>query len=71
MDRNPFDIVNDLLHLDLSPTLRGDEAKGYCPDPDGPGRATMYLNQAECEVLSRAFAKLAKELNVSGRVKLY
>jgi hypothetical protein len=71
MDRPACDIISDLLHLDLSPTVRGDEAKGYCPDPDGPGRTTMYLNRAECEVLSRAFARLAEELNVQGHVKLY
>jgi hypothetical protein len=71
MDRPPCDIINDLLHLDLGLTVRGDEAKGYCSDPDGPGRTTLYLNRAECEVLSGAFARLAEELNVSGRVKLY
>lgn len=71
MDRPACDIISDLLHLDLSLTVRGDEAKGYCPDPDGPGRTTLYLNRAECEVLSRAFARLAEELNALGHVKLY
>ena len=71
MERPSCDIINDILHLDLSPTIRGDEAKGYCADPDGSGRVKLYLNRAECEVLSRAFAKLANELNVTGHVKLY
>lgn len=62
MERPACDIINDLLHLDLGLTLRGDEAKGYCSDPDGPGRDLLYLNRAECEVLSRAFARLAEEL---------
>lgn len=60
--RTPYDVINDMLHIDLSPTVRGDEAKGYVPDPDGPGRATLYLNRAEAEVLSRAFARIAAEL---------
>lgn len=76
MERSPTDTINDLLHLDLSVTARGDEAKGYCPDPEGPGRGRgglddLYLNKADCEALSQAFARLAKELNVPGHVKLY
>ena len=62
MERNPTDIINDLLHLDLSPTVRGDEVKGYCPDPNKLGEIPLCLGRAECEVLSNAFAKLAKEL---------
>jgi hypothetical protein len=62
MDRSPCDIISDMLHLDLGITVRGDEAKGYCPDPDGVGRMKFYLNRAECEVLSQAFARLAEEL---------
>ena len=70
MQRPPCDIINDLIHIDLRPTVRGDEAKGCCPDSDGTGQATLYLNRAECEVLSRAFARLAEQLNVPGHVKL-
>ncbi len=66
MERKSTDIINDLLHLDLSPTVRGDEAKGYCPDPDGPGRTRMYLSRADCEDLARAFRQLAEELCVPG-----
>lgn len=71
MERPTCDIINDLLHLDLALTVRGDEAKGYCPDRDGTGRTKFYLNRAECEVLSRAFNQLAKKLNVPGHEKLY
>ena len=62
MDKDPADIINDLLNLDISPTIRGDELKGYIPDRDGPGRTPRYLNKAECLVLSRAFARAAKGL---------
>ena len=32
MDRDPLDIINDILRLDLVQTVRGDEHKGRCPD---------------------------------------
>lgn len=69
MERDPLDIINDILRLDLVQTVRGDEHKGRCPDSESGGTATLYLNRAECEVLSRAFARAA-ELLSHGR-KLY
>jgi hypothetical protein len=69
MDRDPLDIINDILRLDLVQTTRGDEHKGRCPDKDSGGTTTLYLNATECEFLSRAFARAAEVLS-HGR-KLY
>lgn len=60
--RQPLEVINDLLHLDLGPTVRGDEAKGWCPDPDDVGRMKFYLGRKDCLALSEAFKKLANEL---------
>lgn len=65
-----LETINSYLHLCLSKTYRGDEAKGMCPDPDDGGTTSLYLDRNDCEVLSRAFAELAKELSVPGHVKL-
>lgn len=66
MERPACDIINEFLHLDLCRTVRGDEAKGWCPDPDDPGRMKFYLSRADCEDLARAFRQLAEELCVPG-----
>ena len=69
MERDPLDIINDILRLDLTQTIRGDEHKGRVPDRDSGGTTTLYLNRAECEALSRAFSRAAEVLS-HGR-KLY
>lgn len=69
MERDPLDIINDLLHLDLVQTIRGDEHKGRCPDSESGGTSSLYLNAAECKVLSKAFSRASKVLS-HGR-KLY
>ena len=69
MERDPLDIINEILCLDLTQTIRGDEHKGRVPDRDSGGTATLYLNRAECEVLSMAFSRAAEQLS-HGR-KLY
>jgi hypothetical protein len=61
MERDPLDIINDILHLDLVQTVRGDEHKGR--RRDGGGATSFYLNAAECQVLSRAFAHAAEMLS--------
>jgi hypothetical protein len=59
---DPLNIINDILRLDLVQTVRGDEHKGRCPDSESGGTTTLYLNRAECEALSRAFARAAEVL---------
>jgi len=63
MEQSPYDIINELLGLQLRETYRGDAAKGICPDSDGPGFTELYINKVECEELSKAFAELAKKLS--------
>jgi len=63
MEQNPYEIINELLGLQLRETVRGDAAKGICPDSDGPGVVKLYLYRTECETLAQAFADLAKKLS--------
>ena len=63
MEQDPYEIINELLGLQLRETVRGDAAKGICPDSDGPGVVKLYLYKVECEALSKAFAELAKKFS--------
>ena len=63
MEQTPYDIINELLGLQLRETYRGDAAKGICPDSDGPGCIQLYIGKVECEALSKAFAELAKKFS--------
>jgi len=60
MERNPLNLINDLLHLGLDVTVLGDELKGYCPDSEGPGLTSFYLNEEECRALGNAFLRAAE-----------
>jgi hypothetical protein len=69
MERDPLVIINEFLGLELAYTVRGDELKGWKRDLEDGGSTKFYLNRAECEVLSRAFARAAEGFS-HGR-KLY
>ena len=62
MERDPIDIINEELNLDLVRTIRGDEFKGVCPDQYDGGFHKLYLSRSTCELLARAFAAAAEQL---------
>ena len=59
-----IDDVNELLGLCLAQTFRADELKGWRPSPQDNGVTKFYIDSADCQKLSEAFAKIATELKV-------
>ena len=59
-DKQPVDIILELIKLNFSRTVKGDEVCGYRIDDK-----TVYLNSAECRKLAAAFDRLAYHIDNS------
>jgi hypothetical protein len=55
-------VVNSVLGLDGSITVKGDEFKCLVQDLEGTGFMKLYLNADDCERMADAFTALAAKL---------
>ncbi len=58
--------ATDFLKLlgSFGPTVRGDELKGWTPDPEG-GVSSCYLSADDCREVARQFTEAARKLDAN------
>ena len=57
-----IEIINNHLNISAAQTTKGDELKAWIHDECDGGRCSTYIDASEARKLSKAFAKVAEEL---------